>query len=84
MRLDHATFAVIKDFKIALAKTRINSDKSYRESKIDPNSQRGLRADQAQGQNQELRGNVSDGGFSVGIFGRALKYSYSIPYFSSL
>jgi integrase len=44
LRLDEVTYAVIEDFKIALAQRRINIDKSYRKSKIDPKSKRTLSA----------------------------------------
>ena len=44
LRLDQVTYAVIEDFKIGLAKTRINTDKSYRVAKIDAKSSRLLSA----------------------------------------
>jgi len=44
LRLDEVTYAVIEDFKIALAKTPINTDKSYVGVKIDAKSSRLLSA----------------------------------------
>lgn len=44
LRLDQVTYAVIEDFKIALAGTAINTDKTYRSVKIAPKSKRRLSA----------------------------------------
>jgi integrase len=44
LRLDQVTYAIIEDFKIALAQRPINTDKTYMEVKIAPKSKRLLSA----------------------------------------
>lgn len=47
LRLDEVTYAVIEDFKLALAQTPINTGKTYAGEKLDPSRRRRSRARQS-------------------------------------